>query len=215
MSKSNSKTTKKRTSQPDLPKKTNEKMRTLFIQIGLIVVAFLLAFSALNDVRTYHNLKESISDNRRLLAKTKEEEEQLELTKRNLTNPDYLEFVARGRYYASRPGEQVFVFPELAQEYSQADDEFYDDEILREEEASKNQSLQQAAQNNANNASSNISPTNGNDQVDSGIAPSQVQEEVPSDQDSAVLPEESQNQAEPLEQPSEEVAQEPSQDPET
>ena len=215
MSKSNSKTTKKRTSQSDPIKKPNEKIRTLFIQIGLIVVAFFLAFSAINDVRTYQNLKESISDNRRLLAKTKEEEEQLELTKRNLTNPDYLEFVARGRYYASRPGEQVFVFPELAQEYSQADDEFYDDEILREEEASKNQSLQQAAQNNANTTSSNTTPTDSNEHVDSGIAPSEPSEEVPSDQDRAVSPEEPENQTEPLEQPSEEVAQEPSQDPET
>lgn len=168
-------TKKKTTKSTTSKKKQNETVRNIFIQAVLIIVCILLAFFVVNDIRTYQNLQESISDNRRLLAKTKEEEQQLELTKRNLTNPDYLEFVARGRYYASRPGEQVFVFPDLAKEYSQADDEFYDDEILREEEASKNQSLQQAAQNNANNAQSGSSLVDSfTGSIDSGLeAPSE------------------------------------------
>lgn len=124
--------------------KQNQRLQQLFVQLGLGALSVILLLAAFNDVRTYQGLRESLGANRRLLAKTKEEEEQLELTKRNLTNPDYLEFVARGRYYASRPGEQVFVFPQLAQEYSQADDDFYDDELLREEEANKKQSLQEA-----------------------------------------------------------------------
>ncbi len=193
-----SKTTKKKTHQKGSPKKASEKIKTLVIQAGLIALSFFLAFSVLNEVRTYQNLKASISDNRRLLAKTKEEEEQLELTKRNLTNPDYLEFVARGRYYASRPGEQVFVFPDLAQEYSQADDEFYDDEILREEEANKKQSLQQAAQNNANHSTTPSIP----DQVDSGL----------SDQEASAAPQEEPTSTleESLEQPAQESVLDPS-----
>lgn len=175
------KTTKKNESKRSTSKnKRHQKLRQLLIQVGLGALSVLFLLASFGDVRTYQGLQEALGSNRRLLIKTKEEEEQLELTKRNLTNPDYLEFVARGRYYASRPGEQVFVFPQLAQEYSQANDDFYDDELLREEEANKKQSLQQATQ------PSSQTPQNSQSQ-DSQQEPPIESTETPSlEQDSSI-----------------------------
>ena len=36
---------------------------------------------------------------------------ELEKTKQNLTNPDYVEYIARGKYLVTKEGEQVFKFP--------------------------------------------------------------------------------------------------------
>ena len=32
-------------------------------------------------------------------------------SKQNLTNPDYVEYIARGKYLVTKEGEQVFKFP--------------------------------------------------------------------------------------------------------
>lgn len=72
-----------------------------------------LLIAAANDVTTYFRLQNEIKANEVLLEQTTQTQEELETTRRNLTNPDYLEFVARGKFHVSRYGEQVFVFPEL------------------------------------------------------------------------------------------------------
>ena len=35
----------------------------------------------------------------------------MEKAKQNLTNPDYVEYIARGKYLVTKEGEQVFKFP--------------------------------------------------------------------------------------------------------
>lgn len=97
-------------------RKTFSRMTRGIVLFGMILVAGLFAFSAINEIVTYGRLKNEVSANRQLLEETNREKEELENTKKNLTNPDYLEFVARGKYHVSRSGEQVFVFPSLQEQ---------------------------------------------------------------------------------------------------
>ena len=43
----------------------------------------------------------------------------LEETKQKLTNPDYIEYIARGKYLVTKEGEQVFKFPSSEDEESE------------------------------------------------------------------------------------------------
>lgn len=80
---------------------------------GLTVTGwFLMLF--VQDIQTYQNLQTQIRANSVLLNEAKAQQEELETQKKNLTNPDYLEFLARGKYHVTREGEQVFVFPKLS-----------------------------------------------------------------------------------------------------
>lgn len=96
-------------------KKKISRLRAGALGFGMLMIAGAFVTAAFQDVLTYYNLNMEIKANTELLEKTKAEQEQLETTKKNLTNPDYLEFVARGRYHVSKSGEQVFVFPALSQ----------------------------------------------------------------------------------------------------
>ena len=54
-------------------------------------------------------------DGYRMKKKEKKElsskKKELEKAKQNLTNPDYVEYIARGKYLVTKEGEQVFKFP--------------------------------------------------------------------------------------------------------
>ena len=57
----------------------------------------------IQKAHTSHQSKEK----KELSSKKKE----LEKAKQNLTNPDYVEYIARGKYLVTKEGEQVFKFP--------------------------------------------------------------------------------------------------------
>lgn len=94
-------------------RKTFSRLTIGSMFFATLFVSGMFVLGAANEVITYFKLKSEVSANSELLDKTRQEQEQLENTKKNLTNPDYLEFVARGKYHVSRSGEQVFVFPSL------------------------------------------------------------------------------------------------------
>lgn len=83
----------------------------IVLNMALMVFTAFMFNGIVKDVTTYTSLKAQISSNRALLEQSESKKEELEETKKKLTNPDYLENVARGKYHLSRQGEQVFVFP--------------------------------------------------------------------------------------------------------
>ncbi len=89
------------------------------IRVPLLLVMLLasgwLVMLGISDIQTYWTLSSEVKANTQLLEATRAQQEKLEATKKNLTNPDYLEFVARGKYHVLREGEQVFVFPSLSE----------------------------------------------------------------------------------------------------
>lgn len=82
-----------------------------YLSIGMLVISGFLFASITKDTLLYMDLKVKNEENTRILQEKLEYKEELETTKKNLTNPDYLEYIARGRYYASSDDGQVFVFP--------------------------------------------------------------------------------------------------------
>lgn len=51
-----------------------------------------------------------MEDNKKESQALDERKEELEETKENLENPDYIEYLARGKYLVTKDGEQVFKF---------------------------------------------------------------------------------------------------------
>ena len=70
----------------------------------MLVMSGFLIMGGLQQLSMTHELKSSI------VQKEKEKKE-LEKAKQNLTNPDYVEYIARGKYLVTKEGEQVFKFP--------------------------------------------------------------------------------------------------------
>ena len=71
------------------------------------------AISIVQDVGTFFSLKASISQNQKQLEEVKAEKDEMTSTKNNLTNPDYIEYLARGKYLVSQENEQIFKFPPI------------------------------------------------------------------------------------------------------
>ncbi len=97
-------------------RKKKNPLQWKFAFVPITMISGMLLFESAQEVQTYFSLKAAVKENAVLLEQAADEQTQLEDQRRNLTNPDYLEFVARGKYHVSRQGEQVFVFPSLDEE---------------------------------------------------------------------------------------------------
>ena len=88
-----------------------KKVQHFFVYIAMLVMSGFLIMGGLQQLSMTHELKSSIvqkeKENKELSSKKKE----LEKAKQNLTNPDYVEYIARGKYLVTKEGEQVFKFP--------------------------------------------------------------------------------------------------------
>ena len=74
-----------------------KKVQHFFVYIAMLVMS---GFLIMGIVQKEKEKKE-------LSSKKKE----LEKAKQNLTNPDYVEYIARGKYLVTKEEEQVFKFP--------------------------------------------------------------------------------------------------------
>ena len=88
-----------------------KKVQHFFVYIAMLVMSGFLIMGGLQQLSMTHELKSSIvqKDNeKKVLTSNKNE---MEKAKKNLTNPDYVEYIARGKYLVTKEGEQVFKFP--------------------------------------------------------------------------------------------------------
>ena len=85
-----------------------KKVQHFFVYIAMLVMSGFLIMGGLQQLSMTHELKSSIvqkeKEKKELSSKKKELEQ-------NLTNPDYVEYIARGKYLVTKEGEQVFKFP--------------------------------------------------------------------------------------------------------
>lgn len=86
------------------------------ICVGMLTISLMLMVNGLQDLKTMVDIQTSISKNQEDIQKLKEEQEDLEKTKQNLKNPDYIEYIARGKYLVTKEGEQVFKFPSSSEQ---------------------------------------------------------------------------------------------------
>lgn len=97
----------------------NRKNQTLFSLKGLLYLCLLIAsgfflWEGGKDIHTFVTLQMSIQDNETRASEVQKQKEELETTRQNLTNPDYVEQkVVRGKYLVTREGEQIFKFPAM------------------------------------------------------------------------------------------------------
>ena len=106
----------------DVSKKGGSMMKkksTAFHAARTAVMIFLLltigtfSMSVIHDISTCLSLSQSIQSNEARRNELTKQKEDLETEKRNLSNPDYAEFVARGKYLVTKEGEQIFKFPAI------------------------------------------------------------------------------------------------------
>ncbi len=92
-------------------KQTNKKTLRMLVSAVLVIGSGLLIWSGVQDLKTTIDLKNSISENKVVSQELADELSELKQTKKNLTNPDYMKYYARGEYMVTKEGEQVFKFP--------------------------------------------------------------------------------------------------------
>ena len=91
-------------------KKKKSARRRFFvysIRLGLCCYMFYCGFKELEATA---QIRLSMEDNKKESQALDERKEELEETKENLENPDYIEYLARGKYLVTKDGEQVFKF---------------------------------------------------------------------------------------------------------
>lgn len=77
----------------------------------MLVMSGFLIMGGLQQLSMTHELKSSIVQKEKEKKELSSKKKELEMAKQNLTNPDYVEYIARGKYLVTKEGEQVFKFP--------------------------------------------------------------------------------------------------------
>ena len=85
-----------------------KKIQDFFIYIIMLAASAFLIFGGVKQLMMTQDLKASIEQKKEEKKNLNSKKKELEKTKQNLTNPDY---VARGKYLVTKEGEQVFKFP--------------------------------------------------------------------------------------------------------
>lgn len=88
-----------------------KKVQHFFVYIAMLVMSGFLIMGGLQQLSMTHELKSSIVQKEKETKELSSKKKELEKAKQNLTNPDYVEYIARGKYLVTKEGEQVFKFP--------------------------------------------------------------------------------------------------------
>lgn len=81
------------------------------ISFVLLVCAAYLLYSAGTEVYSTYQLSQSLNTAKERKAELEDENVYLKEQKEKLTNPEYVQSVARGQYQLSYESEQIFVLP--------------------------------------------------------------------------------------------------------
>ena len=101
------------------------KKKSRFNIFTSVIFIFLIIFmmgSIYSDLSTTSSLKNQIDENEEIAKEVREENDRLTDTKEKLSNPDYIEYLARGKYLITKYGEQVFKFPSIEEETGSSGD---------------------------------------------------------------------------------------------
>lgn len=96
--------------------KAKKRKKNRWIYLVLVGVICLCVGSGIKELKTTVDLKNSIEQSNTKLKELKTKQTDLEKKKKNLLDPDYIEYIARGKYLVTKEGEQVFKFPSTKQE---------------------------------------------------------------------------------------------------
>ena len=88
-----------------------KKVQHFFVYIIMLVMSGFLIMGGIRQLAMTYELKASINQKQKEKKDLSTKKKELEKTKRNLTNPEYVEYIVRGKYLVTKEGEQVFKFP--------------------------------------------------------------------------------------------------------
>ncbi len=88
-----------------------KKVQHFFGYIIMLVMSGFLIMGGMRQLAMTYELKASINQKQKEKKALSSKKKELEKAKQNLTNPDYVEYIARGKYLVTKEGEQVFKFP--------------------------------------------------------------------------------------------------------
>ena len=88
-----------------------KKVQHFFVYIIMLVMSGFLIMDGMRQLAMTYELKASINQKQKEKKALSTKKKELEETKQNLTNPEYVEYIVRGKYLVTKEGEQVFKFP--------------------------------------------------------------------------------------------------------
>ncbi|MGN1275827.1 MAG: septum formation initiator family protein [Floccifex sp.] len=91
-------------------KKRNNRFKKLVVYSALLFASVYMFWCGFKELETTAQIRLSMENNKKESQALDERKEELEETKNNLENPDYIEYLARGKYLVTKDGEQVFKF---------------------------------------------------------------------------------------------------------
>lgn len=93
-------------------RKKRRKRMSRMVALVLVVCGTLMIISGLSELKTMVDIHQSISQTQKKQSTLKSKKKELEKQKKNLSDPEYIEYIARGKYLVTKDGEQVFKFPD-------------------------------------------------------------------------------------------------------
>ena len=94
-------------------------LKRVLICVVLFMASAFCITSGISKILTTIEINNSIEDDKQKSKELTEQLDELNEEKTNLTNPEYLEYLARGKYLVTKSGEQVFKFPSLNDDSTQ------------------------------------------------------------------------------------------------
>ncbi|MDD7281832.1 FtsB family cell division protein [Floccifex sp.] len=91
-------------------KKKKLTLKMLLVYTILLSGAGYMLYSSFKELETTAEIRLSMEENEKESQALDARKAELEQTKENLENPDYIEYLARGKYLVTKDGEQVFKF---------------------------------------------------------------------------------------------------------
>lgn len=89
----------------------HKKFQHFLVYVIMLGASAFLIFGGVKQLMMTQDLKASIQQKKEEKKSLNSKKKELEKTKQNLTNPEYVEYIARGKYLVTKEGEQVFKFP--------------------------------------------------------------------------------------------------------
>ncbi|MDO4467941.1 MAG: septum formation initiator family protein [Bacillota bacterium] len=93
-----------------MPKK-KKRIGHYLLCLFIICLTIFFFWVGLQKILVTLEINHSIVENQEESKELTKELDELKQEKQNLTNPEYLEYLARSKYQLSKEGEQVFKFP--------------------------------------------------------------------------------------------------------
>ena len=88
-----------------------KKIQHVFVYFVMLGMSAFLIMGGMRQLAMTHELRTSINQKQKEKKALSSKKKELEKANQNLTNPDYVEYIARGKYLVTKEGEQVFKFP--------------------------------------------------------------------------------------------------------